>query len=257
MRAIVTRPEIEADRWVRELSQRGLDAIALPLVAISPAHELEPLRNAWRDLESFQAVMFVSGNAVSSFFLARPSGAVVAWPPTTRAWAPGPGTVQALIRAGLDRRLIDSPAADAAQFDSESLWQQAAGQVRAGSRVLIVRGADAGGRGSGREWLAEQLAEAGAGVESLVAYRRGRPEWNSQQLELARQAAADGSVWLFSSSEALANLRALLPDQDWSRARAIATHPRIAESARKTGVGVVCVSRPGLEAVVADLESFR
>ena len=42
----------------------------------------------------------------------------------------------------------------------------------------------------------------------------------------------------------------------WDRARAIATHPRIAHAARRAGFGVVCESRPSVEAVVAALESF-
>jgi uroporphyrinogen-III synthase len=65
------------------------------------------------------------------------------------------------------------------------------------------------------------------------------------------------SAWLFSSSQAIANLLTLEPRADWSGARAVATHPRIAESARSAGFGVVCESRPGLDAVIAALESFR
>jgi uroporphyrinogen-III synthase len=63
-------------------------------------------------------------------------------------------------------------------------------------------------------------------------------------------------VWLFSSSEAVANLRALLPDQSWQQARAVATHPRIAQAARDAGFAVVCESRPALADVVASIESF-
>ena len=70
-------------------------------------------------------------------------------------------------------------------------------------------------------------------------------------------ASADGSVWLFSSSEAIANLAAWLPGQDWQRARAVATHLRIAANARKLGFGVVCESRPVLASVVASIESMK
>jgi uroporphyrinogen-III synthase len=64
-------------------------------------------------------------------------------------------------------------------------------------------------------------------------------------------------VWLFSSSEAVANLQSLLPDQSWQQARAVATHPRIAQAARTAGFGVVCESRPILGAVVASIESLQ
>ncbi|HEY3049162.1 MAG TPA: uroporphyrinogen-III synthase, partial [Polaromonas sp.] len=70
----------------------------------------------------------------------------------------------------------------------------------------------------------------------------------------------DGSVWLFSSSEAVANLASQphLSRLDWRRARAVATHPRIADTLRAAGWGVVVESRPALKdikAVVRSIES--
>jgi len=55
----------------------------------------------------------------------------------TRAWAPGPGTARALQQAGWPAARLDSPPTEAAQFDSEALWQRVAPQVRPGARVLI------------------------------------------------------------------------------------------------------------------------
>lgn len=254
MRVFVTRPASEARRWVEELRQRGFDAVAFPLIAILPPAHPEPLRAAWRQLDRYRAAMFVSGNAARQFFREQP--AETAWPAATRAWATGAGTGDALERCGVPAACIDTPPADAAQFDSETLWQRVAAQVHPGDRLLIVRGGDAQGHASGRDWLAEQLAAAGATVDTLVAYRRAAPELDVQQLALARSGAASG-VWLFSSSEAVGHLAALLPGQRWDGARAVATHPRIAEATRHAGFGVVCESRPPLEAVVAVLESIR
>ena len=95
--------------------------------------------SAWLALDGFRAVMFVSGNAVRHFFGQRPAAAP--WPVRTRAWATGNGTSEALRDAGVAPFLIDSPAADAAQFDSETLWQQVGGQLKPGDKVLIVRAA--------------------------------------------------------------------------------------------------------------------
>jgi uroporphyrinogen-III synthase len=95
MRVLVTRPEDEARRWVDELRQHGIDAVSIPLIAIVPAIQLEPLHAAWCSLEGYRAVMFVSGNAVRHFFGQRPARAV--WPPSTRAWATGAGTRAALL----------------------------------------------------------------------------------------------------------------------------------------------------------------
>ncbi|HMA09043.1 MAG TPA: uroporphyrinogen-III synthase [Ramlibacter sp.] len=253
MRVFVTRPESEARRWVDELRQRGIDALSFPLIAIESAPQSGPVRKSWALLASYRAVMFVSGNAVRHFFSQRPAGAP--WPQRTRAWATGGGTSEALLEAGVARSLVDSPPPQSAQFDSETLWQQVAGQVIPGDAVLIVRGGDASGQAAGRDWLADRLAAAGARVDTVVAYVRGVPELDADQLAIARAGAIDGA-WLLSSSQAIAHLQALLPAQDWHAARAVATHPRIAHAARRAGFGVVCESRPSVEAVVAALESF-
>jgi uroporphyrinogen-III synthase len=252
MRVFVTRPEAEARRWVDDLRQRGFDAVAFPLIAILPVSDAATLRSAWAGLASYRAVMFVSGNAVRHFFDHAPAGAH--WPAATRAWATGAGTQGALIAAGVDGALIDAPPADSAQFDSETLWAQVARQVRAADRVLIVRGGDAHGQASGRDWLADHVVAAGGRVDTAVSYRRAAPQLGEDERALAT--AADG-VWLFSSSEAIAHLVAAFAGHSWQAARAIATHPRIAQAARSAGFGVVCESRPALTAVVAVLESFR
>ncbi len=252
MRVVVTRPAQEGQRWVRRLAERGHDAVALPLIAITGAPDAGALARARGSLQAVQAVMFVSANAVHGFFQAP-----VAWPHATRAWAPGPGTTEALLAAGVPAGQMDAPAADAQQLDSERLWDVVRGQVRAGGRVLIVRGADADGRSQGREWLGQQLTAAGVLVETVAAYTRGIPMWSSQQIEVGRGAAADGSIWLFSSSEAVGNLGRLLPGQPWLAARAIATHPRIAEAVRALGFGHLQAARPGFADVVASIESAR
>ena len=38
--------------------------------------------------------------------------------------------------------------------------------------------------------------------------------------------------WLFSSSEAVGQLRRLAPQADWGRSKALASHPRIAQAAK-------------------------
>lgn len=268
MRIIVTRPEREARGWSRQLAARGLDALALPLIAIGPLTDRaarQALELAWERLQQYFAVMFVSGNAVEHFFASKLPVALIppAWSAidsevlgdlSPRCWAPGPGTVRALRCAGVAAHAIDAPDAQSGQFDSEALWQQVRTRVPAGARVLIVRGSD-DGTSAGRDWLAHQLAAAEARVEIVAAYERRVPVFSAQQVALAQQAARDGSIWLFSSSQAIRHLTQLLPTQDWRLARAVATHPRIAQAARAAGFGVVCESRPTLDEVVASIES--
>ncbi|HSV53234.1 MAG TPA: uroporphyrinogen-III synthase [Burkholderiaceae bacterium] len=260
MHTIVTRPERDAQRWVQALRERGLDALALPLMEIAAADDPKPLHAAWQSLGHYDAVMFVSGNAVEQFFAAKPH-AIEGWcidnVIQTRAWAPGPGTAAALQKAGVAAVLTDAPRVESEQFDSEALWQVVRAQVHVRSRVLIVRGADAEGQGTGRGWLERQLVAAGAQVDKVEAYMRRPPHWSAERQRAAAQAARDGSVWLFSSSEAVANLVSMLPAQTWAAGRAVATHPRIAQAVRSAGFGVVWESRPTLDAVVASIESVR
>ncbi len=272
-RAIVTRPARDAAQWVADLQARGVAAVALPLIAIGPATQpalQAALAEARADPARWRALMFVSGNAVHYFFAPEagappgPSASALAAGRTTRAWAPGSGTRQALLDVGIAAGAIDSPAPDAAQFDSEALWQQVQHQIRAGDRVLIVRGttpeaaaSPAAAAGRGRDWLARQIEAAGGQVDFVAVYERGAPRLDAQQLALARQAAGDGSIWLLSSSEAIAHLSAAVPGQDWRHACALCTHPRIAQAARALGFGTVNECRPAFGDVVASIESLH
>jgi uroporphyrinogen-III synthase len=251
MSVIVTRPAREAARWTERLRASGIDAVALPLLAIGAPADDRELRRLAAEADRFAAVMFVSANAVHAFLAVDPVFQ------RARAWAPGPATREALLGAGVPAARIDAPADDDEQFDSESLWRQVHDQLGAGDSLLLVRGADVQGRSQGRDWLARQLSAQGVRVETVAAYTRALPRWTAQEQERARVAGSDGSIWLFSSSEAAGNLPHLLEGQDWSQARAIATHPRIAKAVRALGFGRVCECRPTFEDVIASIESHR
>ena len=279
-RLIVTRPAPEAGRWARQLEDAGIAAEALPLIDIAPLAsptDAQLLKNAWEALAGYAACMFVSGHAVDHFFkknradvqAQQPQAAINSvandnWLkilPAVRFLAPGPGTVTALRAVGIPASRIDAPLPDASQFDSEALWRVVGRQDWSGCKVLIVRGQSAGAAGasSGRDWIVRQWQGAGASVDFVSVYQRCAPSWDEARLQRARQAAADGSVWLFSSSEAVANLANLvgLDGIDWRHARAIATHPRIAGAVRAAGWGVVAESRPALADIRQALGSLE
>lgn len=272
-RVIVTRPEREALAWMEALAARGWDVQHLPLIKIGAAPDASVLRAAWQQLQdgasTYQAVMFVSAAAVQGFWNARPASAPSLFdgrPGETRCWATGPGTRRALVTAGVPLGSIDLPPADAGQYDSEALWAVVGSSLRPGARVLIVRGAEAPGetseaettpvQGAGRDWLAQRLLLAGAAVDFVVSYVRAVPAWDATQLAQAQEFATDGSVWLFSSSQAISHLTHILPKQDWSSARAIASHPRIEKAARQAGFGAVRVTRPVMDDMIASIESI-
>ncbi|MEO9100955.1 MAG: uroporphyrinogen-III synthase [Burkholderiaceae bacterium] len=258
---VLTRPAAQSERWAAEMRTQGIRTVVLPLLEIAAPHDLGPVQECWSQLQRYAAVFFVSSNAVTHFFAAKPADAQAesAFLATnTRAWAPGPGSAAALREAGVAPPCIDQPAADAVQFDSESLWRAVQPQVRPGQQVLIVRGLGADGRLAGRDWLAQQLQQAGVLVDQVGAYQRRAPRWQPAQLAQAEVALQQGAWWLFSSAEAVANLARLLPQglqTELANANAIATHPRVAHAARAAGFSVVHESQPTLLAVLASIRS--
>lgn len=239
---LVTRPQPQADEWVAKLAQRGLAAVALPLLVIAPAADAAKVTAAWRLLPSLALVMFVSPNAVQRFFALRPAGQ--AWPAGLIAGGTGPGTHRALAEAGVPEALIRTPGAQdpayGGPFDSEALWQRLAGEPWAGRQALIVRGE------GGREWLADTLRQQGAQVHFVEAYRRSGAVPQGRGLA-ALQAALQAPLaylWLLSSSQAVGHLGHLLPGQPWAAHQALATHPRIAQAARGLGFGRVGLAAP-------------
>jgi uroporphyrinogen-III synthase len=253
MRILVTRPAAQAEEWVSQLQRAGLDAVALPLMAIAAPHDPAAVHQARTELPAKHLVFFVSPNAAEWFFLQRDE--TFSWPPKLQAASPGPGTSAVLRRCGVPSHLIVEPAADAPQFDSEALWAVLKSQTWVGASVLVVRG------DGGRDWLAEQLREAGAEVSFVSAYRRTAPNFDAPALALLEAALAlpQRHLWFFSSSEAVVNLmdapQLLGSGMDWSGGTALATHPRIADSAKAAGFGNVLTSRPTLEAVVEQVRA--
>jgi uroporphyrinogen-III synthase len=280
-RIIVTRPAHDADVWVAKLRQSGLKAEALPLIEISGVShpdDIRALQQAYSLLGDYTACMFVSSNAVEHFFrlFLRLKKAVAQlkhaqnaidniandMPLSMRFLAPGPGTGAALLAVGVPASQIDTPPPDAAQFDSEALWQVIRQRDWVGKKVLIVRGkgdSSDSSSGTGRDWLMQQWQANGGTVDVVSSYERCAPQLSAAQIELAKAASHDGSVWLFSSSEAVSNLTSQpdLKTVDWANARAIATHPRIQAAAQAAGWGVVQVSRPALPDIARALASIE
>lgn len=250
-RVVVTRPAAQAADWVARLAERGIEAVALPLIEIAPLADPGPMRQAWAELARHRLVFFVSPNAADQFFATRPAGA--AWPEATWAGSPGPGTTRGLRELGVPAGRVLEPAADAIQFDAESLWLELASMDWQQASVLIVRG------DGGRDALASHLREAGAQVSYLNAYRRQAPRWSAEAAEGLREVLARPAehVWFFSSSEAIDHLALAAPDADFSRTQAFATHPRIVERALRCGFARVAEARPTLDAVVACIQSMR
>ncbi|MET0517603.1 MAG: uroporphyrinogen-III synthase [Burkholderiaceae bacterium] len=258
---LLTRPRPQAADWLARLQALGVAARSLPLIEIVPGQGAQAAA-AWAALPAAALAMFVSPNAVTQFFAARPPGPV--WPAQTLAACVGPGSARALLDAGVPAALIVQPPPDSPSLDSEHLWPMLSARDWRGRQVLLLRGE------GGRDWLAERLREQGALTTAFSIYGRRCPQLDAGQQLLLDQALArpQQHIWLFSSAEAIGHLRTLAPPgQDWRGLRAIATHARIAERARGlpgVAAGHVVLTRPDAAAVAAaalamqgsDLQSF-
>lgn len=259
---VVTRARGDAAPWLRALRDQGLAALAVPMLT------LEDLPQPDGDLDdclSARAIMVVSAQAARVF--ARHGD----WAPRLQAswaqgrgprvWAPGPGTRRALLAVGVPEARIDTPPPQAAQFDSQHLWPVVVSQVQSGDRVVFLRGQGAAAAGAGRDFLQQACEQAGARVSTVRVYRRSAPQWNdAERADFQRASAQASSIWLFSSSQALRHA-AQVPvapraEAWWASATLVATHPRIAETARAMGWARVALSAPLLPAIVETLQSL-
>jgi uroporphyrinogen-III synthase len=155
-----------------------------------------------------------------------------------------------LLAAGVPERAIVSPPEAAGRFDSEALWAELAPRRDwRDQRVWIVRGE------GGRNWLSDELAAVGAHVRHVTAYRRAAPRWDAAERAVLDRALAEPQrhVWLFSSSEAVGHWPQGL---NAGAHRAVATHARIAEAARRQGMDQVRLAPPQVSAIADAVRAF-
>lgn len=252
-RVILTRPAPQAPAWATALTEAGFDVALLPLIDIQPLPAPAPPATL-PDLAQYQAIFPVSPNAIDG--LVHWLGPAALSTASCRFLCPGAGTAQTLMALGVVASRIVQPPAELPQ-DSAQLWQhlQTHHPLQAGQALLVVQGQDAA-QAAGPNWLGLQASALGVAVHSISTYQRSAPDLTVAQAELAQAAAQDGSVWLFSSSQAIANLAALLPEQSWAGTPCIATHPRIGQMAAKYGLHTrVCP--PNLNDIAHALHSMQ
>jgi len=248
---VLTRPEGRNEALAQRLRSRGCETLVLPALTISPL----PAQAATLPLPNdYDLVIFVSGTAARAYAAQlRALAAITQWPVQVPTACVGPATAAAL-RGDFwpDTLRVLCPMADAASHDSEALWQVLAQSDLGLRRVLLVRGT------TGREWLAQRLAQKGVRVDRYAVYARAPAAWpiQAQQVLAQWRAAAITPVWLLTSTEgADAVHRQIIQTamQPWWRGhRFVLTHPRLAVHlltllgvADKAAYPMVKISLPG------------
>ncbi|HET7033582.1 MAG TPA: uroporphyrinogen-III synthase [Casimicrobiaceae bacterium] len=222
---LVTRPARQAAGFARKIATLGGAPVIFPAIVILPPRDTRAVESARAALATYDVAIFVSPNAVE-YGIPDPRG----WPQRLAVFAPGPGTAEALVAAGIaDVRI------PATTFDSEGMLALPELAEMHGKRVLILRGE------GGREHLADSLRARGAQVDAVACYRREQPRSGVEGLAEAFGAGAIDVVTI-TSSEALDNLWSLANASiraAWRARPTFAPHPRIVARAREFDLSVI------------------
>lgn len=222
---LVTRPAGQADALCAAVEAAGYTVHSQPLLELQALPALPPSqRQLLLDLDHYQHVIFISGNAVH-FGMACIEDY---WPqvPVGLTWyAIGDATAALLQGRGIEAVTPAGP------MTSEGLLAAPQLQIVVDQRILIIKGE------GGRATLRQELLRRGAKVDELACYRRVCPVLPAGEL-VARLYEWRIGLVMISSGEGLANLQALLRWPETTKFRdicVIVPSQRIARLAQKAG----------------------
>ncbi|HUN94032.1 MAG TPA: uroporphyrinogen-III synthase [Burkholderiaceae bacterium] len=246
---VVTRPGPEGQELVAALRHAGEDAVCWPAFDLQPRPAGDvALQDLAARLADFDLAVFVSPAAARA---AASSLARLRAVPLLAAV--GAGTRAAVAASlGVDPDRVVAPPEGGA--GAEDLYAMLAPRLGAWRRVLVVRAQ------SGRDWLAQRLAEDGVHVEQVAVYWR-RPHAADPLLarELVERAGRGGvAATIVTSSEAVAVLedhwQRLVGVTEWlHRGVGVAIHERIAQRLVAAGFARVVRSPPLAASILATL----
>ena len=241
---MVTRPKGQAGVLSSLIHKAGGEPLECPALEILDLTDLTPFFSVADRLDSFDAAIFVSRNAV------RKALALIGerpWPARLQVATVGNGSREELAAHG-----VSGVIAPDGQSDGEALLALPEFSGVAGRRIVIFRGE------GGRTVLGDTLAARGALVEHAVCYRRALPLDGAALLAAAWDGGKVDAVTV-SSGEGLANLLAMLGAGAPERLAGTALfvpHPRIADEAARQGLKRVTVAGPGDAETAASLVAY-
>jgi len=222
---LVTRPVGQADALCTAVEAAGYTAHSQPLLELRALAELPPTqRQLLLDLDRYQHVIFISGNAVH-FGMACIEDY---WPqvPVGLAWyAIGDATAALLQGFGIKAVTPGN------SMTSEGLLALPQLHTVVDQRILIIKGE------GGRATLREELLRRGATVDELACYRRACPDLPVGELA-ARLSEWRINLVMISSGEGLDNLQTLLRWPETTKFRdicVIVPSQRVARLAQEAG----------------------
>ncbi|WP_257267183.1 uroporphyrinogen-III synthase [Endozoicomonas sp. ONNA2] len=221
IRALVTRPEPQAQALADAIKEFGGQAWPVPMLAIEALAETQAMRDCLLMLHQFDHIIVTSRPA------ARLGGELIEryWPqlPVHCRWfAIGSSTAAELERFAIKAQYSPTGA------DSEALLALDAFNHVQNKRFLIIKGV------GGREVLEQQLRNAGASVHTLDVYQRTRPTYERNAV-VKKLESHSINVILCGSGETLTNLGYYLPMAYRADYRLLVPSERVARQAHSLG----------------------
>jgi uroporphyrinogen-III synthase len=229
-RIVITRSPEQAAELGEELIARGARVLLLPLVEFSPVWDSETLDVALSRHTEFDAILFLSANAVRYVF-ARCRNLGVPFDAQHKpriVAAIGPATARAL-------ETEEVPADYVARESTSAALAKELKDSLVGKSVLLPRS----DRGTEAGPLA--LVEIGALVTEVVAYRTGMPR-SIDAMVAARVSSGEVDAIVFSSPSAVKNFVAVFGEADAAqigqRTKFTAIGPTTAQALRDANLPV-------------------
>lgn len=195
---LLTRPEQRNQPLAQALDDIAIEHLSLP--ALEVVQLVTEIPNKYLPVH-YDLVIFVSGQAARCYLNPYYQKANDHWPVATKIGTVGVSTRE-IAQLAIEQYQPSSssllwhhPPAEAPSHDSEALWevlQPELGRIRS---ALVVRGK------TGREWLRSRLLENDTAVDVFAVYDRRAAHWSPQVRPLLQRYAANGFVFLITSSE--------------------------------------------------------
>jgi uroporphyrinogen III methyltransferase/synthase len=250
-RIVVTRSREQASELVRQLLELGADVLEIPTIAIKPAKDPVPLREAVQSIGTYDWLVFTSPNGVDAFFRAffaehediRDIGGL-------KIASIGIATTQKLAALHLQVDLQPT------EFTGEALLETFRKEVSCENLKFLLPCADLAD-----EKLARGLEELGGIVDDLDAYQTV-PDTEDLTGHRARLLAEGADIITFTSSSTVNNFCELVnvPDlfRQFPQLRVVSIGPQTTIAAKARGLDVAAEAKehtiPGLVATILKLQ---
>jgi uroporphyrinogen-III synthase len=245
LRVVVTRAPHQGEQLATLLRGVGAEVILLPLIAIAPPLNSEPLHDAAVHSNEYDWIIFTSANAVAAF--------ADQIPERPQTWKARIATVGAATRDAAEARGFPVDVTPI-EYVAESLVEALSGEDLNHRRVLIPSAAVT------RDVVPGELRKRGAQVEVVEAYRNVIPHEAADLAAAIFQEPYPDWV-LFASSSAVHNLVGLIGLERLHRTKIATIGPITSCTVHKHGLTVAAQAQThtaqGLVDALCQIESMH